>query len=418
MRLRKQSALRAAVAIPLLAIWIALGLSPEDARATSASGKAIRTLQAHRDQSGIPGTLVEDAERSQGCRLHARYLHLNPGLPPSDSHSEDKARRGYTELGERLSGSELLMGLGRGDPWDRRDRFPWAGAPLHLWNLMAPYANRAWYGAFGDAACMGVDRLYDPAIAAADHDVFFSYPNAKTPYVYERTVVALEYPYNPAERLGLKVGRAIGPWFLLYGYCPNSSNEPLSCDPVRAHVTGPDGGSVPSRLSTDDRFLVVVDPLRTATTYSVEVAWRVPGRADEALQRFNFTTDAISGAHAPDVPPEQVADVGLPRRSKVVRGRKVIEISGRDATGQRATVLQYRYTGSGAHMTLGRVVSRTTLRLARKTRVPLSRKAGRNGVFVTVKVPAFRVRVNDPVFWRGFTTVRYGYSQSGRILRR
>lgn len=260
----------------LILIGLALAAVVLAASAAASTPQSIvASLNHQRVENGIPGGIVLNRAWTVGCEHHIRYEELN-GIPWT--HVETPGKPGFTKDGQ-LAGidGDQQSGLGSFDGGN-----PFENLPLHLANLLAPTLHEI--GAFesGGRTCIvvagGLARQFKV-------DQLFSYPGPGRAGVPSSQRVHGEWPASPGDVVGLPQGTTTGPTIYVYAEGPWVFAEaPLEIG--SAHVIGP-GGPVAIRV-VDPRkhakigpytppgcfFLIPVSPLRSGSTYRVDVTIR------------------------------------------------------------------------------------------------------------------------------------------------
>ncbi len=120
----------AAFALALLAVVVLAGglvAAPPAGAATAADAAA--TLNAERSANGIPAGITVDPQLSADCAAHDHYMAAGHGL----THQEVPGAAGYSTAGAYAASHSVLA---EGTGWDNGN--PYASAPLHLDQLLAP----------------------------------------------------------------------------------------------------------------------------------------------------------------------------------------------------------------------------------------------------------------------------------------
>jgi hypothetical protein len=256
--------------------------------ATAAGGGASRAdilalLNAERAANGIPGHVRENVTWSAECAKHVAYIDSTGVL----SHSEDPANAAYTPGG---SWAGVHSVLAMGTRWADGD--PFATAPLHLAQLMSPELRSLGVDESPNGTvCMTTFPGYvplgvkKPTVFSVPGDGASGVPSAET---------ANEFPFVPGEFVGLPRGTRTGFDIMVFA---EGLDDPWNAHIAAASLTGPDG---PVAVRTVDRttatvgdylppgggFLIPVEPLAPATTYTAAVSF-AGGRA---RRTWRFTT--------------------------------------------------------------------------------------------------------------------------------
>ncbi len=332
------------------AIAVAAGALLLAAPAAAARPPVLEALNAQRAANGLPAGLTENPQWSANCDLHERYMALNSYF----GHDEDPAKPGYTAGGAEAGRSSVLTTGG----WPSATRDPFEDAPIHLMQLLAPGLSVTGFSQTG--GCVYTWPGYQRAAPAATQ--YFSYPGPGTSGWPARQVTA-EFPFTPAELLGLK--NPTGPHVYLFTFGPERPK--LS----GAALRGP-GGAVPVRFLPSvsggraDGYLppggivIPASPLAAASDYVLTATWSTGGGASH-VQTVRFRT---AGA------------------AKPVRGLRVR--SGFTVAGRRATLRIVTPAGAAGRRITVRIVLRGPARTVRRT----SRITLGPGAAVTVTTPA------------------------------
>ncbi len=248
--------------------------APAIAEAATAQ-QAIAFLNEQRAAHGIPAGIVEDPTRSEGCRLHNRYVQLN-GEDVNRPHWEDPGKPGFTDLGA-LAASRSVLG---GGAWAAGSN-PWEGFPFHLMSTLSPALAKTGY----DDNCMwtfagDADRRPGPKDPVA-----YTYPGDGAA-IYPRQQVSGEWPFAPGDLVGLPQGEATtGPhvfvmlfgadieWSVrarVVGASLTGEAGPVDIRTVDAFTPTPTGGTA-AGLVEPGAILIPVAPLAPSATYRAGV---------------------------------------------------------------------------------------------------------------------------------------------------
>ena len=242
--------------------------------------EAIAALNAQREANGIPADLIEDADYSLGCRMHLAYEALN-GRSPTDPHSEDPAKAGFTEMGRTAAQSSVLGNPARG--WSAGN--PWELAPIHLMETLSPALARTGWS----PGCMWA-RPVVPRPAPASVRVY-TYPGPGAP-IYASEKAEDEWPFVPGDFVGLPMGSVTGPHIMVmpFGPAQAGTGPPRPTRILSARLTGPDGpvevrtvdgattgprGDLGSYL--DGGMVIPAEPLEPGADYRAHVSLLVAG---------------------------------------------------------------------------------------------------------------------------------------------
>jgi hypothetical protein len=264
--------------------------------------EAIAYLNEQRAANGIPGTLVEEPELSQGCLNHvSQYVPAKGQFP----HTELASQPGYTALGKRAAMNSDLAFRGPQYEWWGPESTPWVNAPLHLGALFFPQATSAWFGeavrGLETRSCMGVNG----SLSSSSTPTFYSVPGngaKNVPFAWN----AVEEPYTPGQAVGIPQGTTTGPYIILY---PSSPAVVFSS----ASLAGPNGEAIPTvavppttaapasagwpQATTlggpgAETFVIVRAPLAKDSHYVLEAHWASTG-GQAYTQQVAFDTGKL-----------------------------------------------------------------------------------------------------------------------------
>jgi hypothetical protein len=299
---------------------------------------AIAALNAQREANGIPADLIEDADYSLGCRMHLAYEALN-GRSPTDPHSEDPVKAGFTELGRTAAQSSVLgnpaIGWSAGNPWER--------APIHLMETLSPALARTGWA----PGCMWA-RPVVPRPAPASIRVY-TYPGTGAS-IYPSERAEDEWPFVPGDFVGLPMGSVTGPHIMVmpFGPAQAGTGPPRPTRILSARLTGADGpvevrtvdeattgphGDLGSYL--DGGMVIPAEPLQPGADYRAHVSLLVAG--EEAVD-YSWTFRTAG----PGVEP--FGDSGRRPRVRigsVLRAGEEVRVTvlGAEAAGRRARII-------------------------------------------------------------------------------
>lgn len=310
------------LATALLAAACLLG-APVLALGDASPSQVIGALNALREQNGIPGGIVENAEWSQGCALHNRYQALNDG---DLTHDEVPGRPGYTELGAQAGGSSVLSS----GSWSEGTVF--ARAPIHLAQILAPQLAVTGVADANGYVCMSTFRGYDHARFAQDG--LFSFPGDGRQDV-PIAEVASERPFVPGDLVGLPQGTRTGPHLYVFAAGPSADFLRIS----EAILDGPEGPIEVRHVDNGSEriagflppggIVIPVRRLEPATTYRARVSMSGARPPDDLF---------ADGLHAPAPPPTPVAitrewtfrtaAIRVPTPERIARQRLPLDANG------------------------------------------------------------------------------------------
>ena len=292
---------RIATAICLAAALLGAAAVPAAAGERPLSTDAIIVkLNRERAALGMVPLVTEDARRTQGCRLHNRWMRINRTV----AHGETPGTRGFTELGNEAGMSSVLSDDPRG--WHFIN--PWINAPIHLSQVYNPGLRTTGAADSDGHSCMSTWPGIDTAnIAPGDAVWTFPAEGGLTPYAQ----LAFESPYTPQQQVGIRATTVTGPY--LYVWSRSLETQPVGYDPsgnpvypeggyqaplgrlVRGSLTGPGGRAVPAvvidnaevdnYIAPGNGWLLPIRPLKPRTTYTATVVLAPDARAYPASQR-------------------------------------------------------------------------------------------------------------------------------------
>jgi len=270
---------RVFAAAALLAVVAGLGASTAPAgRATGASNAAIvASINRERAANGLP-TVQENVSWSNRCRAHDAYMARTGDF----GHAETMGRPGASKGGLWAAENSVLAMAS----W--ADGNPYAGAPLHLIQLMSPILERVGVDEHGGYTC----TTTWPGFVEREHGApdVFSYPGDGATGVP---------PAGDAAELGLaaRTGTTIMVWAVGLHWPTVSA----------ARLTGP-GGTAVALKTVDSRepdvggylgpgaaFLIPVAPLARGTRYTASVTFR-DSNGRHASRTWQFTTGPAPAA--------------------------------------------------------------------------------------------------------------------------
>ena len=269
--------------------------------------------------------------------MHLAYEALN-GRSPTDPHSEDPAKAGFTELGRTAAQSSVLGNPAKG--WSAGN--PWELAPIHLMETLSPALARTGWA----PGCMWT-RPVVPRPAPASIRVY-TYPGPGAP-IYASEKAEDEWPFVPGDFVGLPMGSVTGPHIMVmpFGPAQAGTGPPRPTRILGARLTGPDGpvevrtvdeattgprGDLGSYL--DGGMVIPAEPLEPGADYRAHVSLLVAG--EEAVDySWTFRT---AGAGV-----ELSGDSGRRPRVRigsVLRAGEEIRVTvlGAEAAGRRARI--------------------------------------------------------------------------------
>jgi hypothetical protein len=242
---------------------------PGIASATTAS-QAIALLNQQRAANGIPATIVEDPNLSEGCREYDHYRALNPQDPP---HHEIPGHAGYTALGagEGLAYSEVNASI---DNWTATTN-AWDGAPIHQSLMFNPLATAAGYAFAEGTACM---RFTGSGGVGAP--TFYAFVDDHGPGAVAYSETVAESPYVPQQLVGLSPNATTGPNILAFAEGlggPHVTSVGLA---VAGGASVPDVRFVDADTPGAGGFfgnavdVIPANPLRPGTAYVATINWQ------------------------------------------------------------------------------------------------------------------------------------------------
>lgn len=333
-----------------MAIAAAATALPGVALADATPVEAIAALNAERAANGIPAGIVENADWSRGCAQHNAYRRAN-GIATT-SHDEDPGRPGYTPEGDEAGNSSVLAAS---DSWSTGN--PFATAPIHLMQLLAPRIAQMGVDDAGGLVCMSTFRGYGPG---APVDTIYTAPgDGRVDVPAEET--AREKPFVPGELLSPPTGPTTGPHILVLADGPFAAEGSMRI--ASATLSGPSGPvAVRTIDQTEPRIAGYIPPggiaipsapLVGGTLYTASVT--LEGAGGALLGRtWSFrtsgpvvTTDIAPAQTTPLATGRATIVVAVRGRRIVVRGPRVlrgrtvrIAVTHRGVTRRRAVVLR------------------------------------------------------------------------------
>jgi len=276
--LRRLAATRVAVAVAVLGLLLAGNATAARAGGVT-STQAISYLNAQRAANGIPADITDNTAWDTGCRHHIAWEGENPNAP--NPHIETPGTPGYTDDGAAAGASAVLAS---GDDWNQTNEYPWGAtnpwesAPIHLMQLLAPDLNTTGWWDNGYSICMITWDGYGRPTPATPQ--LLTYPGSGTSFIYP-SEQANEWPFTPADFVGLPEGGTTGPYVYVFGW----GTGPGAI--TAASLTGPDGpvpvrtvdnttsnarGDLGSYLPSGG-IIIPVSPLRAGTSYTANVTF-------------------------------------------------------------------------------------------------------------------------------------------------
>jgi hypothetical protein len=205
----------------LLCLLVAALASASSVSAEVNAQQAIAFLNQQRAANGIPAGIVENADWTEGCRLHMAFLQMN-NLPLM--HEESSLLPGYTEQGAEAGGSSVLSSWG----YEADGENPWEDAPIHLMQLLGPKLSVTGYANGCMTTWPGYQRPDPPS------PVLYSYPGDGVETV-PHAQYAAEQPFVPGDFVGLPMGTRTGPHLYLLAFGTERGRL------TSASLTGPNG---------------------------------------------------------------------------------------------------------------------------------------------------------------------------------
>jgi hypothetical protein len=271
-----------------------LSASPQ----TSAA-QAIAYLNGQRAANGIPGDLVNDPARSEGCEQLTNVYQFKPGQYP---HRELESQPGYTPAGAEAATSDQAQSPG---DWSATAN-PWQTAPLHLASLFDPSRTTAWYAETHGKWGAGRNCMGTAGTRAFASPTFFSLPGDKTSGT-DPSEVADEEPFTPGMAVGIPSGTETGSAILLWAEGTDAvlqsaslreaHGAPVPVRVVTASTPAPMSppGWPPESGGVGGNFVIPTAPLSFASQYSLTAGWSdSTGRS--FTQSVSFTTASSARA--------------------------------------------------------------------------------------------------------------------------
>lgn len=347
---------------------------PASALADATPSQVIAAVNAERARNGIPAGIVENAEWSRGCALHNAYRRLN-GVATT-AHDEDPALLGYTPEGDAAGNASVLAGRS----WSTGN--PFATAPIHLMQLLAPRIREMGADDSGGLVCVSTFRGQGPVAAV---DVVRTAPGDGRLDV-PASEEARESPFVPGELLAPPAAAVTGPHLLVLADGPFTEDAPMRI--VSARLEGP-AGPVEVRTidGTEPRIAPYIPPggivipalpLAGGTPYTATVV--VEGAAGIRISHtWSFRTEGpVVTSDALPRGDEGVATASA-RLRVTVRGRRLVVRGPRVLRGRPVRIA---VTHRGA-------TRRRTVVLSPSARLSLRRAETRSGTRITVRSSGF-----------------------------
>jgi hypothetical protein len=341
---RLRTALPALAAIATSApVLTATATAARSHGATAAHGvtasQAIRWLNAQRADNGIPPGITDDREWNEGCRLHIAWWAKNPHA--ENPHIETPGTPGYTTLGA-FAGAHAV--LAEGIDWARSEQFPWGAAdpwesaPIHLMQLLAPELSVTGFA----PVCMITWSGYERTPPAEPE--LLTYPGAGTSFAAP-SENAEEWPFTPADFVGLKQGGTTGPYLYVLGWGTGTGRI------TDASLTGPKG-NVP--LKTVDDFTTGKDG--DLGSYLPPGGMLIPAKPLKPGAKYTSSVTfapapAIVEIPAPQAGPDEITFPGYEIRDEL---SKLSPSESRTEPAPLSLTWSFRTAGASRHRTAGR----------------------------------------------------------------
>lgn len=258
---------------PALALVAALLVVVAAATATAAPSAAssprqiLRATNAERARHGLPPVSLRD-DWSSSCARHVGWVLSNGTL----AHAETPGTPGYSEEGN-WAGTHAILAMGA--PWAAGN--PWAAAPIHLNQLLAPQLRSI--GAWEEDATTCLTTWPGMDLAARTEPRFYSWPGSGTTGVAV-SVRASEAPFVPGDFVGLPQGTVTGPNMMVYAAgwdrvgVVSATLRPVGGSPVDVRTVARSHPTVGPYLVPGSAFVIPVKPLLPNTRYRATVRLR------------------------------------------------------------------------------------------------------------------------------------------------
>jgi hypothetical protein len=340
---------------------VTLGFGAGAAPAQVSGERALAELNGWRAELRLPAVRRLDPVMSAACRLHNRYMALNPSLAPT--HDESPANAGWSAAGEAAGAASLFASVTEA----ATPRELWEFAVFHRVALLDPRLRTTWWSFNDGWACMGSELVDDTATAPT----VVAYPSpadgaSGVPTGFSDLEVPDPRDFVPGRpsRIGWPLSVSFnGPW----GSEPDLTLTGATL--VTAAGEAVDVTGLDSRIQRWHSAVAVLPhaPLRPSTGYIARVSgFATAGSRTHPFDvTWRFTTAGASPAdEVLAAPPERRLTVRL--RTRLSRGRVAVTLTvPRVAAGRRATLSVQR--PSGGTYTSRRLVlaptTRTTLRV-------------------------------------------------------
>jgi Cysteine-rich secretory protein family len=243
----------------------------------------VAATNAERTRHGIP-PLTLNREWAASCARHVDWLNTNTVL----EHEEVPGTPGYSEEGDWAGRNAILAA---GSPWENGN--PWATAPLHLNQMLAPQLRSVGAWEADGTNCFTTW----PGMADVSSRIprFATWPGSGVEAVAP-AVTASEWPFVPGEFVGLPEGTETGPNMMVYAAgwdavrilsaslraSPGAAVEVRTID--RSHPT------VGPYLAPGSGFVIPARPLAPGTRYAAQVRVRNLETGATATYRWQFAT--------------------------------------------------------------------------------------------------------------------------------
>jgi hypothetical protein len=355
-------------AIVLMTLNLACALAWAAPAPGQGSGeRALADLNAWRAELRLPALARLDAAMSDGCRLHNRYMALNPLLAPT--HDELLGTAGFSAAGQATGRTSVIASA----PEAATPRELWEFAPFHRVALLDPRLRTTWWALSDGFACMGVVEATDGTAATPAIVGYPSPADGATGVPTGSADLELPDPRDLVPGRPSQIGWPLtvsfnGPWRREPTFTLTAATLATAAGEA-VPVTGVDSGVGHGAVVVLPR-----EPLVPSTDYVARVAGFATGGAGfDVTWRFRTADELLSEAGA-EVP--STGGRKLPVRVHTRRsGRRlaVMLTVPSVAAGRKATVGLYR--SSGRRITSRRLVlastTRTTLRMPARGSVTL-----------------------------------------------
>lgn len=287
--LRPVARLACAVAATLLltaGAAASAGAAPAGPAAGSAAfspQRIVAAANAERVRHGLPRVRLR-ADWAASCAKHVSWIQQNGVL----SHQEQPGTPGYTAEGA-WAGMHAILAMGA--PWSSGN--PWATAPIHLNQMMAPQLRAV--GAFEADGTACLTTWPGMSFAPTAEPRFASWPGDGVDDVAP-AVVARELPFVPGQFVGLPEGAETGPNMMVYAIgwdrvrIVAATLRPAGGAPVAVRTVDRSHESVGPYLVPGSGFVIPVRPLAPGTAYTATARVRNVESGLVRTTTWRFTT--------------------------------------------------------------------------------------------------------------------------------